>query len=422
MITLFISLDAVGHVNSCIGIAQQLVGAGHDVYFLISRQFRGQLQPHGIHELYYEFGDTDAVESDDNDDETIDDNPAKRWAQVLADEGHFDDLSTLDKMIIIRSKRYESFCSDAQQLDPIIESTIVDIGPDIIVVDHLLSLPAVEVSGVPWVWSCSCNPLFLIDDDRTPPFGSGYSIYGDKNEYQLFRQTINDAGSDVWQQFNDYCVDKGCEPLPDYQYIRLSPFLNIYAFPIELDYTDIRPLPPNVYQFDNFMRNDKLEIFELPEQLQDKPGKLIYFSLGTMGAMDVQNMKRLIAILSNVEHRFIVSKGPLHNEYDLPDNMWGQQSVPQLQVLPLVDLVITHGGNNTVGETMFFGKPMILMPLFADQSDNAQCVEDRGFGVRLNLHNCTEQEILSAIDKLLADNQLHEKLANIAQHFRYSIE
>ena len=74
--------------------------------------------------------------------------------------------------------------------------------------------------------------------------------------------------------------------------------------------------------------------FEIPDQLRDKPGKLIFFSLGSMGSIDVELMKRLVAILSVCEHRFIVSnKGPNHHLFELSDDMWGQPSVPQTKVL-----------------------------------------------------------------------------------------
>ena len=129
-----------------------------------------------------------------------------------------------------------------------------------------------------------------------------------------------------------------------------------------------------------------------------------------MGGANVELMKSLIGFLAKSEHRFIVSKGPLHDKYELADNMWGQQSVPQIQVLPVVDLVITHGGNNTVTETFYFGKPMIVMPLFFDQYDNAQRIHEKGFGLRLDTYKYVEEELLNGIESLLNDQELNYKL------------
>jgi len=100
--------------------------------------------------------------------------------------------------------------------------------------------------------------------------------------------------------------------------------------------------------------------------------------------------------------------------------MWGQQYVPQTAILPLVDLVITHGGNNTVTETFFFGKPMLVMPLFGDQFDNAQRIKETGLGSRLNPFFCTEEELIDSVDRLVSDEQLAERMRTIGERIRKS--
>jgi MGT family glycosyltransferase len=160
--------------------------------------------------------------------------------------------------------------------------------------------------------------------------------------------------------------------------------------------------------------------FDLPEQLRDGPGSLIYLSLGSLASADVPLMERLVEALSGLPHRFIVSKGPQHDQYQLADNMWGEEFLPQPAILPLVDLVITHGGNNTTTECFHHGKPMIAMPVFWDQYDNAQRVDETGFGVRLPTYTFEPQQLTAAIDRLTADRALHDRMAAIAQRLQAS--
>ena len=92
----------------------------------------------------------------------------------------------------------------------------------------------------------------------------------------------------------------------------------------------------------------------------------------------------------------IVSKGPQHELLRLPDTMAGEEFLPQTSILPQVDAVITHGGNNTVTECLHFGKPMVVLPLFWDQYDNAQRVQETGFGLRLDTYGHAPEELLAA--------------------------
>ena len=154
--------------------------------------------------------------------------------------------------------------------------------------------------------------------------------------------------------------------------------------------------------------------------MRDRPrgSALIYLSLGSLGSADVDLMRRLVDVLGRTPHRYIVSKGPRHEEYELAPNMWGAELVPQTRIIPLVDLVITHGGNNTVTETFHFGKPMLLLPLFWDQHDNAQRVHESGFGVRLDTYAFTEAQMREALDQLLRDTPRRIRLDEIGKTIR----
>jgi UDP:flavonoid glycosyltransferase YjiC (YdhE family) len=98
--------------------------------------------------------------------------------------------------------------------------------------------------------------------------------------------------------------------------------------------------------------------------------------------------------------------------------MWGQEFVPQTKILPHVDLVITHGGNNTFTECLDAGTPMVVLPLFWDQYDNAQRAHELGFGVRLDTYGCTGRELTGAIDGLLAHQRVRTRLAPISARLR----
>ena len=242
---------------------------------------------------------------------------------------------------------------------------------------------------------------------------------GDRDQWKKFEEIDFEVNGEIWTKFNNTLMEKGLPQLPKNSFIHTSMFANIYMYPKELDYTDIRPLPQKWHQFDTFIRTEK-EFFEIPDKLKDKSGKLIYLSMGSMGSADLKLMKRLISILSKSSNRFIVSKGALHDKYELPDNMWGQEMVPQTKVIPVVDLVITHGGNNSFTEAFYFGKPMIVLPLFGDQFDNAQRIKEKGLGIHLNAYFCNEKELLNSIDQLLTDENLAQKLKDISIRIRSS--
>lgn len=134
-----------------------------------------------------------------------------------------------------------------------------------------------------------------------------------------------------------------------------GPLLTVYATPEELNYPDIRKRA-NTFNLEVFNKPPKrstlIPLEELgisksflTDNLEGKfSGKLVYLSMGSMGSVDLKLMRRLVKVLGRTNHKYIVSKGHLHEQLDLERNMTGGRYLPQVDILPHVHLVISHGG------------------------------------------------------------------------------
>jgi MGT family glycosyltransferase len=282
--------------------------------------------------------------------------------------------------------------------------------PDVIVEDNVVGFPALVTASVPFIRIVSCNPLELKGSDVPPAF-SGYPA-ADRSRWPEFRAEYDRVHRAMWEEFSDWYASQGARPLPDLEFIG-DGAVNLYLYPEVADYARSASLQPSWHRIESSVRQTDAA-FTLPEQLAAGDGALIYFSLGSLGSADVPLMRRIIDCLAETPHRYIVSKGPLHAEIDLPDNMWGAEFLPQASIIPLADLVITHGGNNTTTECLHFGKPMVVLPLFWDQHDNAQRVDELGLGARLDTYHFTDDELRGAITALLGDEALRGRLAKSA--------
>lgn len=63
--------------------------------------------------------------------------------------------------------------------------------------------------------------------------------------------------------------------------------------------------------------------------------------------------------------------------------------------------MITNGGLLTIYEAIYFKTPMVVMPLFGDQFQNAALIAKHGIGRILNFDNITLESVQEAIDDVL---------------------
>lgn len=146
--------------------------------------------------------------------------------------------------------------------------------------------------------------------------------------------------------------------------------------------------------------------------------KKIYVSLGTVFNNKPNVFKKILEGISKSNYQIIVSAGGAYNELikeDFRENVMIYKSVPQLEVLRCVDLVISHGGNNTINETLMAGKPILVMPVGGEQADNASKIEYLQVGKRVDISNFTGDEIVEKVDSLLSESQYDINVKKVSE-------
>jgi MGT family glycosyltransferase len=401
----FFPEGAYGPTNNCVGIGDVLRRRGHRVVFIVEESFRGTLEAKGFEERLMRLTAPSEAEED----------PGQFWKDFIRETAPVFRKPTIEQLSEFIVPTFQALVDGAKYVDDRLVEIIDELRPDAIVEDNVVSFPALPAGEAPWVRIVSCNPTEL-KDPGVPPTFSGYPAE-DRSLWPAYWEEYRRAIGDLHADFDDFCRARGAPPLPDLELIHTSNALNLWLYPAEVDYGRSRPPDGEWHNLETSVRATD-DPWELPPVLAEGNAPIVYLSLGSLGSGDVELMRKLIAELAEAPYRVIVSMGPQHAELELAPNMAGAEFLPQTSILPLVDVVITHGGNNTVTECFHFGRPMVVLPLFWDQYDNAQRVHETGFGVRLDTYRHEPEQLTGAVDSLLAGAPVRERLAAMSRRLQ----
>jgi MGT family glycosyltransferase len=397
----FFPEGAYGPTNNCVGIGDVLRRRGHRVVFIVEESFAGNLEAYGFEERLMRLGPAPEQEEV----------PGQFWKDFIRDTAPVFRTPTIEQLEGFIAPTFGALVDGARYVEPRLAEILDEVAPDVVVLDNVVSFPAVMASGRPWVRIVSCNPTEVRDAAVPPPF-SGYPS-GDRSGWDAYWDEYRRVHADLHAGFDEFCRERGAPALPDLEFVHTSPWLNLWLYPREADHAREVPLDGTWQNLEASVRTTDAA-WELPPELAGGDAPLVYLSLGSLGSADVGLMQRLVDELASSPFRVVVSKGPQHELLKLAENMTGAEFLPQTSILPQVDAVITHGGNNTVTECFRFGKPMVVLPLFWDQYDNAQRVDETGFGVRLSTYGHADGELVRAVEGLLADEALATRLAAVS--------
>jgi len=100
-----------------------------------------------------------------------------------------------------------------------------------------------------------------------------------------------------------------------------------------------------------------------------------------------------------------------------PDNVIVRPRVPQLALLPHMDAVVSHGGHNTVCESLACGLPLVVTPIRDDQPVIAEQVATAGAGLRLHFGRLTARALREAVARIVDEPAFATAAARIRDSF-----
>ena len=214
---------------------------------------------------------------------------------------------------------------------------------------------------------------------------------------------------------------EGLPPDPDAERLRRAPYLSL--FPPTLD----EGAQPDTHRFHDPAWDERPG--ELPDWWpgrEDEP--LVYVTFGSVAGSFPQALPVYGVAMQAVAElpvRVLLTVG---RELDLdalppaPENVRVERWVPQQDVLGHASAAVVHGGSGSTLGAIAAGVPLVVMPLFADQPQNARRVAEVGAGVAVEPNredlDATVSPLREAIRSVLDDPSYGERARALADELR----
>lgn len=382
----FLNIPAYGHVNPTLAVVQELVRRGEEVVYYLPEEFRATIEALGATFRPYQ--------------------PFKGKPQPpvnVAEQGG-------------ESRGTTSLMALEQRRDGVFQTLerVRAEQPDYIVYDalHLWARTVAEILHVPAILSC---PLFVMHE-----------------QYNPFKEHLNLLSGNVSLPLP---VPPAALERIQAEINRARSLYNLPPFDMHDFYTHAEPLNivymPRAFHpaADLF---DERFVFVGPSLLSrpDAPAlpldrldghAALYISLGTVFNNRPEFFQLCFDAFDEGPWQVVVSSGNRVGEADLgpaPANFLLSSYVPQLEVLQKSRVFVTHGGMNSVMESLYYGVPMVVVPQQVEQAANARRVQELGLGITLDPDDLTAEALRTAVERVYADSAIHERVRAMQQTVR----
>ncbi|XP_024419675.2 UDP-glucuronosyltransferase 1A6 isoform X3 [Desmodus rotundus] len=287
-----------------------------------------------------------------------------------------------------------------------------------VILAEYLGLPSVYLfRGFP----CSLEHTFSRSPNPVSYIPRCYTQFSDR---MTFFQRVANFLVNYLESFLFYCLYSEYEDLASgllkrdvhlpSLYQKVSIWLLRYDFVFEYP----RPVLPNMVFIGGINCKKRGVLSQEFEAYVNASGEhgIVVFSLGSMiseipetRAMEIADA--LGKIPQTVLWRYTGPRPP-----NLAKNTILVKWLPQNDLLghPKTRAFITHSGSHGIYEGICNGVPMVMLPLFGDQMDNAKRMETRGAGVTLNVLEMTSEDLANALKTVINDKSYKENIMRLS--------
>jgi UDP:flavonoid glycosyltransferase YjiC (YdhE family) len=178
-------------------------------------------------------------------------------------------------------------------------------------------------------------------------------------------------------------------------------------------------LPPNMINTGAILPKPAIPIQdEVINDFLNKFEKNIYVSQGTITkVLDIDILFQVFRTFPKIGFILSIKKELLTNYREAPRNVLLLEWVPQNDLLgdPKINLFITHGGLNSILESLYHAKPMIVIGTSIDQVNGAVVVDYRKYGKGITKNSEITKENLIAYIQEVMGNPIYKKNCLFAQ-------
>lgn len=415
-------LPAYGHLNGSLKLALVLKNAGYRVVYLNMGAFQTELKKLGLEYTTIEQYNRQFMIGE--------------WK--FSFELFFNKLFDFNRIFFKKSEELEF---------QLFKKNIHEVSPDLVLLDDQNMLKAAYYKMCNIRIVCLDNLPESCMSDNVPPYTSFFTPSNNfiskwfckvlwfrktmQNRWRLCKLQLNLVGTDYYSATlrianqNKINLKKSIDLKRGFN-IGIKNILHIIVAPGAFDFP--HPQKVGIFNIGPLVDiNREGEIVKsrynalkknLDKYKEKESGFIIYCSLGTITQGFQSRKKRflleMVKVASlNPSDLFVLSAGKEFNINELlpvSENMYVFEFVPQVDLLQYCDIMITHGGMNTITECVFCEVPMLVYPLSPhwDQPGNSARVVYHGLGLNGKINKDSSKTISKKVNQIKSNYSLYK--------------